>query len=74
MTLAHLPVGQPAWIANVTGEESGLRARMNALGLRSGREVAVIRRAVFGGPLHIRVGTTDLVLRRREADLVRLAV
>lgn len=46
---------------------------MLALGLRSGREVAVIRRARMGGPLHIRIGTTDLMMRRSEARLIELA-
>ena len=72
MTLAQLPVGQRACIAEVNGE-AALRDRMHALGLRAGREVAVVRRAGRKGPLHIRVGSTDLVMRRREAKLVRLS-
>jgi ferrous iron transport protein A len=44
------------------------------LGLRRGREVAVIRRASLGGPLHIRVGSTDLMLRRREARLIHVTL
>jgi len=73
MTLEQLPAGQCARISQVQGDD-GLRARMFALGLRVGREVAVIRRAAWGGPLHVRIGTTDLVMRRREANLIRLAI
>ena len=73
MTLEQLPAGQRAWISEVQGDD-GLRARMFALGVRAGREVAVIRRAAWGGPLHVRIGTTDLVMRRREANLIRLAI
>ena len=73
MTLEQLPVGESALIEDVSGQEA-LRARLFALGLRVGREVAVIRRAGLGGPLHIRVGSTDIALRRKEAKLVRLAV
>lgn len=73
MTLEQLPAGQRARISEVQGDD-GLRARMFALGLRVGREVAVIRRAAWGGPLHVRIGTTDLVMRRREANLIRLAI
>lgn len=71
MTLEQLPVGQKARIAALEGDES-LRARMFALGLRAGREVLVIRRARLGGPLQIRIGSTDLMVRRSEARLIRL--
>ncbi len=73
MTLKQLPAGKRARITNVQGEK-GLRSRMLAMGLRSGREVAVIRRAAMGGPLHVRIGSTDLMMRGKEADLIRLAV
>ncbi|HEY0635069.1 MAG TPA: FeoA family protein [Gammaproteobacteria bacterium] len=71
MTLEQLPVGHTARITALEGDES-LRARMFALGLRAGREVLVIRRARLGGPLHIRIGSTDLMVRRSEARLIRL--
>jgi ferrous iron transport protein A len=71
VTLEQLPAGHKARIASLQGDES-LRARMFALGLRSGREVAVIRRARLGGPLQIRIGSTDLMLRRSEARLILL--
>lgn len=71
MTLEQLPVGHKARIASLEGDES-LRARMFALGLRTGREVLVIRRARLGGPLQIRIGSTDLMVRRSEARLIRL--
>lgn len=71
VTLEQLPVGQRALIAEVSGDQA-LRARMFALGLRHGREIAVIRRARLGGPLQVRIGTTDLIVRRTEARLVKL--
>ena len=71
MTLEQLPVGHKGRIASLEGDES-LRARMFALGLRAGREVLVIRRARLGGPLQIRIGSTDLMVRRSEARLIRL--
>ena len=72
MTLAQLPVGRSACIDEVDGE-AGVRDRMYALGLRAGREVAVIRRSGLNGPLHIRIGSTDLMMRVREAGLVRVS-
>ncbi|TSA18484.1 MAG: ferrous iron transport protein A [Betaproteobacteria bacterium] len=53
------------------GEE--LYQRLVALGLRIGNSVRMLRRARFGGPLHIRVGTTELMLRVREARCIRIA-
>lgn len=71
MTLEQLPNNQPATIKQLHSKE-GLRARMRALGLRDGREVAIIRRSRLGGPLQVRVGNTDLVMRRSEASLIEV--
>jgi ferrous iron transport protein A len=46
--------------------------RMAALGLLPGRRVAVLRRAPFGGPLHLRIGPTELMIRRADARAVLL--
>ena len=52
------------------GEE--LYQRLVALGLGIGNSVRLLRRARFGGPLHVRVGTTELMLRIREARCIRI--
>jgi ferrous iron transport protein A len=70
-SLDQLEPGQPAAIAGLNSEPA-LRARMMAMGLRVGRELAVIRASRFGGPLQVRVGTTDLVMRRHEARQVEV--
>ena len=49
-----------------------VRERMAALGLAPGRSVALIRRAPFGGPLHLRIGPTELMIRRADARAVLL--
>ena len=46
--------------------------RMAALGLMPGRRVAVLRRAPFGGPLHLRIGPTELMIRRADARAIVL--
>jgi ferrous iron transport protein A len=48
------------------------RERMAALGLTVGRRVALLRRAPFGGPLHLRIGPTELMIRRADACSVVL--
>ena len=44
-----------------------LAPRLSALGLHAGEWVQVVRRAPFAGPLHLRIGTTDVVMRRDDA-------
>ena len=72
MTLDLLKAGEVAKIISVTADEV-LQARINGLGLRIGQEVAVIRRACMGGPLQVRVGHTDILMRPEQANLINLA-
>ena len=72
MTLNLLQAGEVAEIASVSADEA-LKARISGLGLRIGQEVAVIRRARMGGPLQIRVGHTDILMRPEQANLINLA-
>lgn len=69
--LSQLAPGQKGVIALVEGPE-GLRQRLAALGFRAGRAIVVLRRASFRGPLHVRLGTTDVALRATEAGGVSL--
>jgi len=71
-TLNRLRLGECATILGLDASEE-LVQRMVALGLRAGCKVSLLRRARLGGPLHIRVGTTELMLRTREASCVLLA-
>jgi len=68
-TLLSLKPGDTATVfALDVGSE--LAHRLAALGLRAGRTLRVLRRARFAGPFHIRVGTTDVMLRAREAQAI----
>ncbi len=67
--LSLLAAGQTATIGAIEAE-GPLSVRMAALGLRIGRTISVIRRARMNGPIHIRIGTTDLILRLSEAAKV----
>jgi ferrous iron transport protein A len=55
---------------NVDGE---LKKRFFALGLKEGARVRVLRKAKFGGPMHLRVGTSEVILRLKEASCICLA-
>jgi len=70
-TLNRLAPGESGTILALdAGAELG--QRLVALGLRIGKSVRLLRRARFGGPLHVRVGTTELMLRSREALCIQL--
>ncbi len=66
ITLATLHPGDLATIVAIHAEEA-LHQRLLALGFRSGKQVELIRKASFSGPLQVRIGTTDILLRRSEA-------
>jgi ferrous iron transport protein A len=47
--------------------DAELQTRLQALGVKPGRVIEVLRRAGVGGPLHVRVGGTEFMLRRQQA-------
>jgi ferrous iron transport protein A len=69
--LDSLEPGQIAVIQKVAVDEA-LYQRLAALGFRAGKSVALIRRASFNGPLQVRVGNTDIILRRSEAHRIKI--
>ena len=71
LTLAHLHPGDTATIVSVHAEEA-LHQRLLALGFRSGKQIELIRKASFSGPLQVRIGTTDILLRRSEAAKIKV--
>jgi ferrous iron transport protein A len=64
--LAELKPGDNGVIARLKVDEA-LYHRLSAMGLRIGRPIQVIRRAALSGPIQVRVGFTDLILRRADA-------
>ena len=72
ITLAALHPGDIATIVSIHAEEA-LHLRLLALGFRTGKQVELIRKASFSGPLQVRVGTTDVMLRRGEAAKISVA-
>lgn len=70
-TLSNLIPGQHGTIHAIHADQ-GLYQRLNALGFRIGKQIALIRRASFNGPLHVRIGATDIILREIEAQRIQL--
>lgn len=69
--LSQLIPGQQATIQAIHAEQA-LHQRLNALGFRIGKRIALVRRASFNGPLHVRIGATDIILRESEAQRIQL--
>jgi ferrous iron transport protein A len=69
--LTHLQSGESAIIGQVTAEES-LYQRLSALGFRAGKRIHVIRRAPLQGPIQVRIGSTDIMLRLTDANRIRV--
>jgi len=71
--LADLGPGQQATITGVVAHApDAVAARLRQLGFRATARVDVIRRAPLGDPTIYRVQDTELCLRRREAQLIRI--
>lgn len=70
--LSDLIPGQEAVIFAVHADEA-LHHRLAALGFRIGNRVQLMRRGRWAGPLHVRLGATDVMLRQTEADLISVA-
>lgn len=75
MTLSELESGKPAIVEHIqlNCHRQELGKRLTAMGIIPDKSIQVLRKAWFGGPLHIRVGsTTEIAIRRQEAEMVRV--
>ncbi len=70
--LSTLLPGQHGIIHAIHAEQA-LHQRLNALGFRIGKQIQLIRRASFNGPLHVRIGATDIIMRNIEAQRIQLS-
>ena len=67
--LSSLPPGIAATIESLDSP-TAVRRRLLELGLTPGSRVCVVRRALFGDPIELRIRGYLLSLRREQADLV----
>ena len=67
--LSELTPGLDARVTALRADHDFVQ-RLHALGLRIGRSVRVVRRGALNGPLQLRIGTTDIMLRRADAALI----
>lgn len=71
LRLSDLAAGQYASVRAVHSAES-LAQRLSALGFRAGKTLQVLRRGTLAGPLQVRLGTTDVILRLSEAAQIEV--
>lgn len=65
--LTALISGEDATIVAIHVGEA-LHHRLTAMGFRIGKPLRVMRQGAFLGPLHVRIGSTDVIIRRRDAQ------
>ena len=70
-TLLELSEGQSGIIQKLVMDRL-LIQRLNAMGLRRGKKITVLRKAPFKGPFHIVIDTTELMIREQEATLIQI--
>lgn len=75
MTILHrlssLTAGQIATV-QALHVDSAFQFRLHALGFRIGKTLQVIRMAPFNGPLHLRLGNTEVMLRQQDAEKIEV--
>jgi ferrous iron transport protein A len=73
--LYNLKSGDFATISGIsaTNTDQSLYQRLVALGFRVGKSIKVMRKASFHGPIHVRIGSTDVMLRESEAKLINIS-
>ena len=70
-TLLELSEGQSGIIQKLDMDRL-LIQRLNAMGLRRGKKITVLRKAPLKGPFHIMIDTTELMIREQEASLIQI--
>jgi len=64
--LNHLLDGESGSIVDIDADEA-LYHRLHALGFRTGRSITVLRHGILKGPLQVALGTTQVIIRRKDA-------
>ncbi len=72
VSLAEAPPGTRGLIKRVSDEDAGILAYLGELGFRPGREVRVLDRAPFDGPITVRLGEAHHALGEAVASRVFL--
>lgn len=70
--LSELKPGERAKIHAIEAD-SLFQHRLIAMGFKYGKVVEVIRVAKFNGPIQVRLGSTDIIIRQQDARQILLS-
>jgi ferrous iron transport protein A len=71
--LSSLRIGQTATVQSLD-VDPGFLYRLNAMGIRIGKPLQLIRIAPFKGPLHLKMGNTEVMLRQQDAQNIQVSM
>lgn len=69
-TLTHLRAGECGQIAAV--EAADHKSLLDDLGFTPGTPIQVLRKAPFGGPLHVRIRQAEYAIRQADASCLKI--
>jgi len=69
--LSSLAIGQSATV-HALHVDAGFMHRLNAMGFRIGKPLELVRVAPFNGPLHLKLGNTEVMLRQQDAAQIEV--
>ncbi|MBN2689744.1 MAG: ferrous iron transport protein A [Gammaproteobacteria bacterium] len=72
MTLKDLAVGDKLRIVGFKNSNREYRRKLLIMGLTPGTEFTLTRVAPLGDPIEINVRGSSIILRKREADILKL--
>ncbi len=72
LTIQELQIGQKATILEISNPE--WENTLMELGFMPGRDLEILFKAPFGGPLAVQIGETLLSMRRNEASAVLVQI
>lgn len=72
-SLSDLKPGERAKIHAIEADAL-LQHRLIAMGFHYGKVIEVIRVAKFNGPIQVRLGSTDIIIRQQDARQILLSL
>jgi|TARA_B110000977_G_scaffold75961_1_gene102517 ferrous iron transport protein A len=69
--LSQLPEGKSGIIKNLTSNDI-VNGRLKALGFEKKTVIKVLRKAKYNGPIHLQIGSTELMIREKTANEISL--
>lgn len=71
-TLCNLNIDEIGTIKDIHSDDIQQVKRLHAMGVRHGAKVKLIRRGLTGSPLHVRIATTELAIRQKDAENIHI--